>query len=129
MHDGTVLLSQGSGKDNKPLANGELFDHGRRGFSKLKAGQVEALLVATQSEALDPKLTGSIPSDGTTGVAADALLALRFSKPLRAETISAETSSRTLRRLWLAVALGLLSARSLASLTNSLKYLGWTAGL
>jgi RHS repeat-associated protein len=91
MPDGKVLLSQGSGKDNKPLASGELFDCGSRGFSKVKAGQVEALLAAAQSEAIDPKLTGSIPSDGTTGVAADALLALRFSTLLRAETVSVET--------------------------------------
>jgi hypothetical protein len=89
--DGNVLFFQGSDKDNKPLASGELFDHGRRDFSKVKAGQVEAILAAAQSETLDPKLAGSIPSDGTTGVAADALLALRFSKPLRQETVSRET--------------------------------------
>ena len=93
MPDGKVLLSQGSGKDNKPLPSGELFDHGHKGFTKVKARQVEALLAEAQSEAVEPKLTGAIPGDGTTGVATDALLALRFSKPLRAVTVSAETAT------------------------------------
>ncbi len=89
--DGNVLLSHGSDQDNNPLAGGELFDHGRRSFSKVKAEQVEALVAGAQSEALDPTLTGSIPSDEAVGVSADTLLAFRFSKPLSAQTVNVET--------------------------------------
>src|SRR5205823_24399 len=49
--------------------------------------------ILNESQALinPPQLTGSIPQDGAIDVPLDSDIALRFSKPLRVETVNANT--------------------------------------
>jgi RHS repeat-associated protein len=89
LSDGNVLLYEGIDK-NQPLASGELFNRTRSRFTKLDVARVQDLL-SINAEPVAAHLAGSLPVDGATGVAPDALLALRFSTQLRAETVNAQT--------------------------------------
>jgi RHS repeat-associated protein len=85
--DGKVLLSGGFNKNGKPLETADLFDPASQKFSQISSSEIENL----KSEIQDPALAASLPSDGSIGVQPDALISVRFSKPLRVETINPDT--------------------------------------
>jgi YD repeat-containing protein len=84
--DGTVLLWAGVGPNGQPLANGEIVDpvqqRGRL-VTQMPPGALPA--------PLPPQLAESLPASGAPDVPLDALLVLRFSKPLQVDTLNATT--------------------------------------
>jgi len=81
--DGNVLLEGGVDVNGDNLAVAELYNTETRDFyfTSLTSGQDDVA----------PFLAGSLPREGATDVAVDSLVALRFSKPLRAETINSKS--------------------------------------
>jgi RHS repeat-associated protein len=88
--DGRVLLTGGNDKKGKGAETAELFDPTRLSFSSITAVEAEALL-NKQAAAANPALAASIPADGSTNVAPNALLALRFSVPLDEMSVNAQS--------------------------------------
>ena len=82
--DGSVLLWGGRGKDGSPLEDGELYEpDGERlswvgGFNRFDDENA-------------PYLRASLPPDGATGVPVESQVALRFSRPLRVNTVTPQT--------------------------------------
>ncbi len=74
-----MLLWGGVGPDGSVLPSGERFDPAQQRF-----------LPVTTLPAMPPtpQLEASLPPDGATGVPLDAPIALRFSKPLRVDTLT-----------------------------------------
>ncbi|HEV8441136.1 MAG TPA: RHS repeat-associated core domain-containing protein [Methylomirabilota bacterium] len=86
--DGSVVL-WGGASGTRVLDDGERFDPVRGSFATLPA-------VPSDSHAADPpQLETSIPRAGGTDVPVDSVLTLRFSKPLRVETVSSTTVTLT----------------------------------
>lgn len=81
--DGGVLLWGGAAADGTPLADGERYDLGGPMLSPVTAEPTPP--------AGPPQLTGALPPDQSTGVAVDAILALRFSGPLDVTTVTPDT--------------------------------------
>lgn len=84
--DGTVLLWGGKASTGEPLKNGELFDPQSESFSPIET--LPALATAPGETA---RLAGSIPANGDQDVPTDGIIALRFSKPLQANTVTSKT--------------------------------------
>jgi len=84
---GKVLLSGGSGDSGASLGNGELYNPQTQRFAN--AGPETSF--DPQFSSLEPRLSASLPEDGATGVRVDGFIALRFSKPLRVDTVNANT--------------------------------------
>jgi RHS repeat-associated protein len=84
--DGRVLLSGGKDAGGNPVSLAEVFDPQSQRFSTIAdSGSVlSANGLAGQAQAFSPQ-------DGAADVAVDALIALRFSRPLRMESISDQT--------------------------------------
>lgn len=82
--DGSVLIEGGVDGNGNDVNSAEVFDPEAGSFNF--AGAASNL---THEGA--PHLSGSIPADGASEVATDALIALRFSKNLQAETVNAAT--------------------------------------
>jgi len=83
LDDGNVLLQGGVDNDGDALQDSELFDSSSQRFS--------SSIENPQSVLQNPILVASIPVSGSVDVPIDAVLSLRFSKPLRVETINANT--------------------------------------
>ena len=84
--DGSVLLWGGTGKDGVNLDDGVLYEP--------KTGRMTWVGAFSKYEDENaPYLRASLPEDGSTEVAVDAEIALRFSKPLNVATVSAHTIS------------------------------------
>src|SRR5437773_7719569 len=85
--DGSVLLWGGRDAAGALVSGGEVFDpqHGR--FQSLTVAPTLPL----PGEA--PQLAGAAPADGASDVPLEAVLALRFSKPLRLESVTPTTVS------------------------------------
>lgn len=83
MSDGTVMLWGGFDQAGAALNSGEHFDPAQQSFTALNA----PLPVPGP---VGPRLEGSLPADGAADVPLDALIALRFSKPLKVETLTAD---------------------------------------
>jgi len=83
--DGTVLLWGGVNQDGAGMEDGVLYEPETGsltwvgGFSKFEDENA-------------PYLRASLPEDGTTGVAVDTQIALRFSKPLSVATVNSQTA-------------------------------------
>jgi RHS repeat-associated protein len=80
--DGRVVFTGGTGSDGNGVREAELFDPATQQF------------VISPMPAIDqgpPQLTASIPENGAFDVALDTRIALRFSPPLSAGSVSAET--------------------------------------
>jgi RHS repeat-associated protein len=82
LSDGRVLLWAGTGA---LIDSGEIFDPETATFSRITT-------IPSESHAFDPpRLEASVPSTGTTDVPIDSSIALRFSKPLRIDSLSDAT--------------------------------------
>jgi RHS repeat-associated protein len=81
--DGNVYLSGGVNDDDANVESGEVFDVESQTFNLV--GGIGAQEVSTS-----PYLMASSPHDGDSSVPVDASIALRFSKPLRVETVNSE---------------------------------------
>src|SRR5262249_24831477 len=82
LSDGRVLLWAGTGA---LIASGEIFDPETATFSRITT-------IPSESPASDPpRLEASVPSTGTADVPIDSSIALRFSKPLRIDSLSDAT--------------------------------------
>ncbi len=80
--DGTVLLWGGDDAHGQALSYGEVID------PTIPAVRVEAAPIQPWRDPRSPLLADSLPQNGATGVSVNSLLALRFSKPLKVETIN-----------------------------------------
>lgn len=86
--DGNVLLWGGTDQNGTRLDSGEIFDIEHQNFN----------LTGNYSRQVDPGapyMTASSPRDGEMSVPRDSRIALRFSKPLRVETVNAQTITLT----------------------------------
>jgi RHS repeat-associated protein len=87
--NGNVLLLGGLDKQGLPVDKAEQFiAGGKRGFTS-------AAGILNQSNQEAVQLEASLPRDGATDVQVDSVIALRFSTPLRVETVNAETITLT----------------------------------
>lgn len=82
--DGNVLIEGGVGGDANAATAAELFD------VEAKSSGPTALSSDT-ADANPPYLAASLPASDTSEVPVDGRIALRFSKPLRVETVTPET--------------------------------------
>jgi RHS repeat-associated protein len=90
LSDGTVLLWGGVDANGNALNNGELYDPITQQFTV-----VDTPPSNPYSAFRTPQLAASIPEDGVTNVPVDTLIALRFSEPLRVETVNTNTVTLT----------------------------------
>jgi RHS repeat-associated protein len=86
LENGKVLLKGGNDDNSNALDNADLFDPATGRFILINGA---ALTNPPPTE--NPILVASIPTDSSVDVAIDVTVALRFSKPLRVETINADT--------------------------------------
>lgn len=86
--NGSVLLWGGVNSEGVTLTEGEVYDPEAQSFS-LRA------FAAGQENPSAPYVEASLPNDGAKDVPLEAQLAIRFSKPLRAETVNAERLTLT----------------------------------
>jgi len=84
--DGRVLLTGGKDGSGNPLTSGEIYDPQSQAFAQITTPQSLLAPAAGIAEA-----TATSPEDGATDVSVNALISLRFSRPLRPETISNQT--------------------------------------
>lgn len=84
--DGFVLVSGGKDSAGNSLKSGEIYDPGSQAFSQIANPQPLLTPPAGIAEA-----TATSPEDGATDVDVSALISLRFSRPLRIETINNQT--------------------------------------
>src|SRR4029077_4464671 len=84
--DGRVLLSRGKDAGGNALSSGEIYDPRAQTFSSIADPQ--SLLASSPGIA---ETTATSPEDGATEVAVSALISMRFSRPLRNETINNQT--------------------------------------
>jgi RHS repeat-associated protein len=89
--DGRVLIWGGADGAGNALNNGELFDPSTQGFTSLTTFPSALLPLSTDG----PALVASIPLDRSVDIDIESLVSLRFSKPLRPETVNANTVSLT----------------------------------
>ncbi len=82
--DGSVLFEGGIGSNSDKLTAAELYNTDVRSFSPTS-------LSSEQIDGNPPYVAASLPADGATDVPVDGRVAVRFSKPLRVETLNAET--------------------------------------
>ncbi len=87
LSDGRVLLWGGTDSQGRPIDNGEVFDPLNLSFE----------MVDTQPPVENERLRveGAVPQDGAVNVAIDSLLAVRFTRPLKVETINTITLTLT----------------------------------
>jgi len=89
--DGRVLLWGGADENGIALNDGEIFDPTTRGFTQLTSFPSDLFPQSSDG----PLLLASIPLDRSVDVDTESMISLRFSKPLRAETVNSGTVSLT----------------------------------
>ena len=82
--DGNVLLEGGIDENGNALAVAELYNTEGRAFNF-------TTITSNADESGAPFLVASLPRDGATDVSVESFISLRFSKPLRLETISTQS--------------------------------------
>ncbi len=87
--DGRVLLWGGSDNAGNALNNGEIFDPSTQQFTTVQS--FPSMLLPQSADG--PALVASIPIDRTVDVDPESMISLRFSKPLRVETVNDQTVS------------------------------------
>jgi hypothetical protein len=80
--DGAVLLWGGTDAQGNSLSYGDLYDPDRQVFTVTTVGLPSA------PDFNVPFVEASLPVDGAVNVPSNTLISVRFSKPLRVETIS-----------------------------------------
>ena len=83
--NGNVLLRGGADKNGEAIESAEVYNQARQRFTKSDAD------IKTLSEMRNSQLEASLPKDREINVGVDRRIALRFSRPLRVETVNAET--------------------------------------
>ena len=83
--DGTVLILGGVDANGAPVTYGEIFDPSTQSI------RIEGSAVYPTDDPKAPVLEQSLPDNGATDVPVDALIASRFSKPLKLETVNTST--------------------------------------
>lgn len=86
--DGNVLFWGGVDQNGAGTQGGEQFDTRSQSFMWAEVSEDEA-------QGGGPFLADSLPASGATGVSREAHLAMRFSKPLRAETVNSSNVTLT----------------------------------
>jgi len=89
--NGKVLFSGGLDKNGAKIENEELYDPQTQRFTRAKT----AASLDQQFSIPNPQLAASLPEDRATNVPLDVFIAFRFSKPLRVDTVNADTVSLT----------------------------------
>lgn len=84
--DGRVLLAGGQDEQGKPVRSSEIYDPQSQTF--LPVNNPTQLFAPNGSLA---ETTATSPEDGATDVAIDAIISMRFSRPLRIDTINNQT--------------------------------------
>jgi len=82
---GNVLLEGGIDENGNALAVAELYNTDGRAFT------FTTITSNNAEESAAPFLAASLPRDGATEVSVESFVSLRFSKPLRLETISTQS--------------------------------------
>jgi RHS repeat-associated protein len=88
LSNGNVFLSGGTDNAGKPVNEGEEYIATSHRFRSSDG------LLAQENEAA-ARIADSLPANGSADAPLDTLIALRFSKPLRPETVNAETVQLT----------------------------------
>ena len=83
--DGTVLVWGGVDGTGSPLNYGEVFD------PVTQRVWIQTTPISPSADGRPPSITQSIPQDGDTEVPVDAFIALRFSRPLKVQTVNIST--------------------------------------
>jgi RHS repeat-associated protein len=86
--DGNVLLDGGADNNGAVIQDVEQYRSDSQRFSRLQRP------IEPDSNG-DPQVAGSVPGNGVADVALDAPIGVRFSRPLRVETINAENLTLT----------------------------------
>lgn len=81
--DGTVLLWGGTQQSGVSILDGEIFDPVTTGFS------ITSSLPATNGQG--PQVAATTPEDGDENVSPNALIGIRFSMPVQAQTVNTST--------------------------------------
>jgi RHS repeat-associated protein len=87
--NGRVLLWGGADGAGNALNNGDLFDPATQRFTSVQS--FPSSLIPQSSDS--PILVASIPLDRSVDIDTDSMISLRFSKPLRVETVNTSTVS------------------------------------
>jgi YD repeat-containing protein len=87
--DGRVLLWGGADAVGNAINDGALFDPATGRFTPVSTFPSELMPLSTDS----PSLVASIPLDRSVDIDVESIVSLRFSKPLRPETVSSSTVS------------------------------------
>jgi RHS repeat-associated protein len=86
LSDGSVLLSGGKDSAGKALSSGDMFDPKSQAITPISDTQALSLSDGSAVETL-----ATSPEDGATGVALDALISMRFSRPIAIQSINSQT--------------------------------------
>src|SRR5438093_11150782 len=86
MSDGTVLIKYGADGNGDPLSDRDHFDPATQKFTSLDAATLNAI-----TPLASPTLVDALPSNNSVDVPTDSIIAFRFSKPLREETVNRDT--------------------------------------
>ena len=86
LDDGRVLLSGGSVERGVKLITGEIFDPSGEQFISVNAATLHTMVPPPT-----PYLAASLPLNNALEVALDPMLVLRFSKPLRVDSLNPDT--------------------------------------
>jgi RHS repeat-associated protein len=89
--DGSVLIQGGVDAQGNNLESGEIYNPKLGQFSAASAEQPASVPESTSAPIAPPSLADSIPANGATGVAVGPLISMRFSTPLRVDTVNSDT--------------------------------------
>ncbi|HLC42259.1 MAG TPA: RHS repeat-associated core domain-containing protein [Methylomirabilota bacterium] len=87
--DGSVLIWGGVNSNGTPITYGETFNANEGAFS------TTSNVLNAPSASDSPQVSASVPAAGDRDVPSDAVIALRFSKPLQVETLTQQTVTLT----------------------------------
>ncbi len=87
--NGTVLLWGGTDGLGNPISYADLYDPDHQSFSST------TFIVSPVSDLNLPFMEASLPADGESGVEPNILIALRFSKPLKVDTVNSASVKLT----------------------------------
>jgi RHS repeat-associated protein len=89
--DGTVLIRGGRDSRGRKVKTDESYNPALEKFSIVSAQQETWSSATEESVNPTPELTGTIPENGATNVPSDTIISLRFSQPMRVDTLDTNT--------------------------------------